>query len=97
MRIMACRAAVHAAAQGPAALTCLAGRAVAGAHPRGGALGGACGAADGARALSDATAFFPTINPKVGAVPSNFPSPKRSSRVVPGAARGLVPPVAGAI
>ena len=56
MRIMACRAAVHAAAQGPAALTCLAGRAVVGAHPRGGALGGACDAADGARALSDAGA-----------------------------------------
>jgi len=101
MRIMACRAAVHAAAQGPAALTCLAGRAVAGAHPRGGALGGACGAAGGARVPSDAGAFERTFNPKVGAVPKPFPRAikcriKRSSRVVPGAAR-LVPPVAGAI
>ena len=88
---MACRAAVHAAAQGPA-LTCLAGRAVAGAHPRGGALGGACGAAGGARALSDAGAVITTVGGHECAATLHFSHAVRLGVVVRGA--DLVPLVA---
>ena len=84
---MACRAAVHAAAQGPA-LTCLAGRAVAGAYSRGGALGGARDAAAGARVEIDAVALVITsclkraavrgVGPTRATVPTRATGPTRA-------------------
>ena len=83
----ACRAA--AAAQG-LALTCLAGRAT-GALLRGGALVGACGAADGAPAKTNAV--ITTRRECAATLP--FSHPPRLGVVVRGA--DLVPPVADAI